>query len=381
MTALYSILHMFVDGVCAYAMFGKFVLQENGYFYLLVYNFCAFALQMPLGLFLDAVMARKKEVGRDAGAFAMAAAGAGTHPCSLGWKPDAGPFAMAAAGVLITLIGAFSHPIVLGLGNALFHVGGGLGAIREDMDFGWRGRGLGVFVAPGAFGLYAGTWLAKRHAGNAAALAAGGLVFCLCAAFAYVWGRLFKRRSAAEGREIAGLCRYGRSAVGQKRICLAACCVIVVILRSYVGLAVTFSWKNTAIGGLFAVLAVVFGKVAGGFAAARFGSLKTAALSLALAAACYLYSESCPVGLAALFFFNMTMPVTLYLLVRVCLPLGGFAFGLLAFALFLGYLPVYFGWQLGVGGAASGCAGSILSLLFLLYGMLKGGKGRDGFSD
>ena len=55
MTAIYSILHMFVDGVCALAMFGVFIPQENGYFYMLLYNFCAFALQMPLGIILDEI--------------------------------------------------------------------------------------------------------------------------------------------------------------------------------------------------------------------------------------------------------------------------------------------------------------------------------------
>lgn len=59
MTAIYSILHMFVDGVCALAMFGVFIPQENGYFYMLLYNFCAFALQMPLGIILDALASER----------------------------------------------------------------------------------------------------------------------------------------------------------------------------------------------------------------------------------------------------------------------------------------------------------------------------------
>ena len=48
MTVLYSVLHMLIDGVCAIAMLGWFCLGEEGYLNILLYNFCAFALQMPL---------------------------------------------------------------------------------------------------------------------------------------------------------------------------------------------------------------------------------------------------------------------------------------------------------------------------------------------
>ena len=52
-TTIYSILHMFVDGICAFAMFGRFVNNGSGDAYFLIYNFCAFALQMPFGAMLD----------------------------------------------------------------------------------------------------------------------------------------------------------------------------------------------------------------------------------------------------------------------------------------------------------------------------------------
>lgn len=348
MCFFYSVLHMFVDGVCAYAMFGTYVLQENGNFYLLLYNFCAFALQMPIGALFDIFAVKMKQAGWDI------------------------PFAAVAAGVLLTLAGAVTHPAVLGIGNALFHVGGGLGTIREDMLSGWHGRRLGVFVAPGALGLFAGTWMAKYRLGTGVIAMAGSVMFCLC-------GALFCVKKHVVLRPVKQFAyqRQKSSASGSGRFCLAVCCFIVVILRSYIGLAVAFPWKTTALYGGAAVLAVTAGKVAGGFFAARYGCPKTALLSLAFAAACYWYSPICAVGLMALFLFNMTMPMTLYLLVGAFHPMGGFAFGLLTFALFLGYLPVYFGWNLCIGGTAIGCAGSILSLLLLRFGMRKGG--RNGF--
>lgn len=350
MTAFYSVLHLFVDGVCAVAMFGKFAVQEKGGFYLLLYNFCAFALQMPLGAFLDTANVCKKGAAWDV------------------------PYAVAMAGVCLTLAGAVMHPAILGVGNALFHVGGGLGTIREDRDFGWRGRGLGIFVAPGAFGLYLGTLFAKSGTGISAG-AAAGMLACLCAGMAFARKHLHPAHFKRDQKNAAAFDG------GAGRLCLAFCCFAVVIVRCYVGLAVSFPWKNTPLAGLLAVLAVVGGKIAGGFLAARFGCFKTAVVSLALSAACYLVSGNCPAGLAALFLFNMTMPVTLCLLIRAYSQISGFAFGLLTFALFLGYLPVYFGWQPGIGGAVIGCAGSIASLLLLSFGIWGERRNGHGFSD
>lgn len=47
-------------------------------------------------------------------------------------------------------------------------------------------------------------------------------------------------------------------------------------------------------------------------------------------------------GILALLFFNMTMPLTLFLMWNEMREQPGLAFGVLTFALFLGFLPVYF---------------------------------------
>ena len=50
---LYSLAHFLVDFLCAYMIFRK--THESTLFYtgLLLYNFCAFAVQMPLGILAD----------------------------------------------------------------------------------------------------------------------------------------------------------------------------------------------------------------------------------------------------------------------------------------------------------------------------------------
>ncbi|MDE6169304.1 MAG: hypothetical protein K2G28_12705 [Acetatifactor sp.] len=351
MTVFYSILHFFVDGVCALAMFGRFLPGEKGRFYILIYNFCAFALQMPMGVLLDAWSER---CGR-------------RRECA---------FLTAAAGVLCTLAGAVLHPAVLGIGNALFHVGGGVGTIHEDGCRMWRGRGLGVFVAPGALGLYFGTLAGKSGvwrsglgiAGVCMALFGAGAAYC-----AYLQRRMVRSGGAGNGLESLP----DSDPTGTFRLWPVTVCLAVVILRSYMGMAVDFSWKSGVPAGALAVLALAAGKTAGGFAAARYGLRRSAVISLGAAAVCYLFPASMPLGLGALFLFNMTMPMTLYFLVCHMSHMPGFAFGILTFGLFLGFLPSYFGLLPGSGGLA-GCGGSLVSLILLAW--IFPGKKKDGAS-
>lgn len=319
-TALYSALHFLVDLTCAHAMFRTFLEGAEGYTYILLYNFCAFALQMPMGTVLDYFADRWKRL----------------------------PAVFAAAGVALTILGSFTHPIVLGLGNAAFHVGGGVGTIREDNAREWKGRALGVFVAPGALGLYIGTQLASK----------ADITFVLAAAMLVLTIPLFLLRPIEAS--VRPLKQPEKSPIP------LLCCLLVVILRSYVGMAVSFEWKQEPMLALAAVTAVVLGKAAGGIAAARFGTRSTVAVSLILAIGCYFLGDRAVFGILALFFFNMTMPITLYQLALRYPGLPGFSFGLLTFALFLGFLPVYAGFEASLAGTALGSLGSLLSLGLLL---------------
>ena len=93
---------------------------------------------------------------------------------------------------------------------------------------------------------------------------------------------------------------------------------------------------------------------------------KTVVFSLLMSALAYLFGNNIIAGLLALFFFNMTMPLTLYLLVRNMSDMPGLAFGILTFALFLGYLPVHWGYLWKEAPSPLGVIASLISL-FLLY--------------
>lgn len=325
-TVLLAAMHFLVDFICAWAMMGSFRQGSGGYENLLIYNFCAFALQMPLGTLLD--LLKKRINGKIHSRFALL------------W---------AVFGAGLTAAGALIHPAVLGLGNALFHVGGGMEVIEEDFARNLKGRDLGIFVAPGAIGLFLGAKFAfgLKVLGTVAVAASilALLLFC--------------------GKEKRPAAKYAAEEKPAGKIwILALCCFLVVILRSYVGMSVSFSWKSGTLFGLLAVLAVALGKVSGGILGARFGSARTAAVSLILAAICFGAGENAVFGLAALLLFNMSMPVTLYMLAKALPRLPGFSFGLLTFGLFLGFLPVYGGIDLHL----TGTIGSVISALLLIIG-------------
>ena len=331
LTILYSAMHFLVDFLCAWAMFGFFQAGKDAYLNILIYNFCAFALQMPFGTLMDLLKVKSSRQK---------------------WLP----LGCAALGAVLTVAGTLTHPAVLGVGNALFHVGGGLDVIREDFANKRRGRNLGIFVAPGAIGLYFGTQLGKGEISFLPLIAAG----CLLAGL--FWLLAMDKRKEGQGIAPEVIGKKGNISL------LVVCCFAVVILRSYTGFAASFPWKSGAMLGLVAVIATASGKAIGGFLSARFGAGKTMTVTLGLAAGCFLLGENPVFGVAALLLFNMSMPVTLYLLAEALPEMAGFSFGLLTFGLFIGFLPVYFGADLPVSSGVIGAIGSVVSAVLMVIG-------------
>lgn len=253
------------------------------------------------------------------------------------------PGAAAVAGICLLPSFGLAGAAVLGLGNGAFHVGGGVDVMRRCGD---RAAPLGVFVSPGAFGVYLGTLWGKGGLSPlpivGALLLAGG-VMLLCPS-----GDAAPPSPALPGRGV---------------VLPAALLVLVVVLRSYGGMAASFSWKSGA-WAVAAVSAVVLGKTLGGFLSDRMGLLRAAGWSLGLCALLFLAEGSAPCGVAALLLFNMTMPMTLFALSRRMPGCKGFSFGLLTFALFLGYLPSYLGAE-GIGSLGMAVV-AVLSAALLL---------------
>lgn len=325
--AVYGLAHFWMDLSCAFLLLRTLAGGPQWMLCLLLYNFCAFALQMPLGLLADR------------------------------WDRN-GP--AAAAGCLLTALACLSPlpvltAVIAGTGNALFHLGGGIDVLNAG---GERAAALGVFISPGALGLYIGTIWGR---GGAPWLGLAPLGLLLLAALI-----LWQCPKTAEGFR-SGNAPPDLTWPRGSGILLPL--FLVVVLRSYMGMNQTFPWKGQWT--LVLTLALVLGKTAGGFLMDSLGPRRAAGASLGLAAALYLASALPLPGTLAVFLFNMTMPVTLWAAARTMPGAKGFAFGLLTFALFLGYLPSYLGWPSLLAGPAAYACAALLSLALLWFGLGK----------
>lgn len=286
--AVFAFGHFLVDMACAMLMLG----QLPGAVWFLVYNFCAFALQMPIGILADLVNHCKR---------------------------------FCVAGIVLILAANLPLPlplrvILVGVGNACYHVGGGRSALLADRKF----SGLGIFVAPGAVGIFLGGLLAGNRIAAiccAAALTACGIALCI--------------DGKPEYPQFRGKARWGWLSL----------MVLVVLIRSCLGLCMDSPWKVGVFVGASAICAAL-GKALGGFAADRAGWKKAGVVSLLVSAVLYCIPGFGAAGCAAVLLFNMSMPVTLRRAAEDLPGMEGFAFGLLTFALFLGYLPAYYGLHL-----------------------------------
>ena len=312
MTAVYAVGHFCVDFACAFLLFRFARASEAWGTAMLLYNFCAFALQMPLGLMADALRRDRS-------------------------------FAVLGC-VLVCLSALLSrNPLLLsilaGVGNACYHVGGGVAVLNAYEK---RLGPLGLFVSPGAFGIFFGTMLGK-----------GSLpVLPVCGLLLITAGLLIALAKGQRPPEIDVMAR-------RAPVYAVACLFLVVVLRSYLGFLFAFPWKTGA-WAVIATCGVVLGKTLGGYASDRLGMGRTSLVSLAGAAALFLFAGNPVCGCLAIFLFNMTMPITLRAAADALEGMKGFSFGLLTFALFLGFLPTWLGWNalssgwfLALGAAAS----------------------------
>lgn len=308
----YTLLHCLVDFCCIYYMVQVVMPAcwasgiENWLLYGVLYNFVAFAGQLPVGIFGDWLQRNQY---------------------------------MVAASLLCLLsvyVGSvFGLPLLpavllLGIGNASFHVGGG----REAMAYREEAcQPVGIFVATGAFGVFGGKWISGQGLNwlsvMTVVLGIALLLQLILCSVTTVKNHLKQPMSFQPER-------------GSWSLLLAVCCILVVVLRSFAGTVFYFSWSSGWLA-LLMTVGIVLGKAVGGILADRFGIRLTVVCSLTCSALLFLGANTVPVmGLLAVFLFNMTMPITLSLLGMQFPAAKGTAFGALTFAIFVGLIPSYF---------------------------------------
>jgi FSR family fosmidomycin resistance protein-like MFS transporter len=214
--------------------------------------------------------------------------------------------------------------VLAGLGNAIFHLGAGSICLQLTPR---RATGPGIFVAPGALGLFIGTQLGQT--GN---FVAWPFVVIL-AGLGLALTRL--PLPAMLGAQPRPMQEWRWSVL-----------VLVLLLgciggRSLVGFSVVMPWKAVSVLAITLTVAVVLGKALGGVLADRWGWGRIAVGGLALATPLLAYGANSPVaGILGSFLVNLTMAVTLVATANLLPGRPAFAFGLTCLALELGALPV-----------------------------------------
>lgn len=342
--AILSIAHAAVDLACAALFFGFLVgkgpllwfdSSMNAWLCMVLYNAFAFLMQLPMGILAD-------KLDRNL------------------------PFAALGCGLIAIAFMLTARPwlaaIVAGTGNGAFHVGGGIEVLNGSER---RAGPLGVFVSPGAIGLYIGTFYAGLLAKYAFAVPLAMMFF---GALLLLYHRGYEKTLTKNAEFSVSLPEGG--------LLPLVSLFLVVVLRAFMGTSDAFSVTGAfsalpPFGArIIPVLCLAAGKAAGGFVSDAIGAKLTGIISLALCAAGLFFPASPYITLAALFLFNMTMPVTLYASARLLKGAKGAAFGLLTAALFLGYVPAFLGARLQLPAFVNGLL-AIASLVLLLVGLGK----------
>ncbi len=334
---LYATAHLLVDACCAVAAFRipsvAAVRPETFVALLLLYHVLAFGLQAVFGLAVDALRM---------------------------------PRAAAVVGCLLT-IAALAMPsmpvatiVIVGIGNAIFHVAGGAICLQLAPH---RATVGGMFVAPGSIGLLTGCVLGRLY--PATVMPVGLLTGAVCLAIA-MWP------VAPSGNRLSDPGPRPRESVSPGEI-VVGLILLSAAIRSLLGFVVTFPW-DTRPGTLIAlVVATSLGKALGGVAADRWGWRRVGVGVTLLALPMLMASSAVPeAAIPGLFLLNITMPITLIAVAERLPGHAGFAFGLVCLVLLLGMMPSLLG--VPVGGAWA-VVGVVISAACLYRGL---GRSRMG---
>lgn len=295
---IYGLNHSFVDLCCA-AMLFSFVGKVEITFLLqlaIIYNALAFGLQFLFGFAADKL---KKYDG------------------------------FAIVGCLFLIMGIFLYKsplasmIAMGIGNALFHIGGGIIALEAGNG---RAKLPGLFVAPGAVGLFIGSLLGTVKDFNTIWLSFLPLIGIALMLF------------ITPQKEVQKI--YKNKSKMPVYITIILLILISICIRSFVGLGYDFAAKNSMPMLCCFVLAIASGKASGGFLADKFGMYNVAVIGLLCSIPLLKYGFIPQLAILGMFFFNLTMPITMTAIANMMPNFKGFAFGLTTFALLIGYLPV-----------------------------------------
>lgn len=299
---IYSITHAIIDFTCAVYMCSivanSGLLSNAMIFAFITYNFFAFAFQVPLGMILD-----KLKIHKYIGIL-------GTCFIILCYLMNSQNFALMVS--------------VLGIGNALFHLEGGINVYKISNKKAYLN---GVFVAPGAIGIFLGTTFANDII----------IHVVLALLFISIILLFYIQRKTTESVEMP------KTHYSKKQIYLIVMLIgISIIVRSIGGSTIAYTWKSIFIWGLIYTIGVFLGKFLGGLIGDKVGFKKTAIMALALSIPLILLGKNCYIlGCIGILAFNIPMAITLTILANTLSHRIGLAIGLNTMFLFMGFILAF----------------------------------------
>ena len=229
--------------------------------------------------------------------------------------------------LIITITGSLIYKIpylslvLLGLGNSLFHTAGGkitIDALPNKLSL------LGIFVSLGVIGLTIGTLYYQIDF----ILTIFITVTLLCGILLYLINR--------DNKEIEKT-NIEVFTPNFKNVGVILIILLLVMFRGIIGKYTVFSWTNTNEMILYLAIAIALGKALGGIVADLIGIRWTITVSGIISVLfLVLGRDNLILGSLGIFFFNMAMPITLYLLYKQMGEYRANAFGLAAMIIFPG---------------------------------------------
>jgi FSR family fosmidomycin resistance protein-like MFS transporter len=216
--------------------------------------------------------------------------------------------------------------VIIGLGNALFHVGAGTIGLNLTPK---KATAPGILVAPGAIGLFLGTIIAKFYGFS--------LLIPTIISFILITLMIYTKIPKINYRK-------SKSKIKFEFYMLILLLLLTIFIRSFIGSSLAFSWKSELILLIILTISIFLGKSLGGIIADKYGFAKSGVLSLIFSAILLSIGQNIPaIAIIGMFLFNITMPITLVAISNLMPGKPGFSFGLTCMALLLGTLPFLIG--------------------------------------
>jgi len=243
---------------------------------------------------------------------------------------------IAAIGCMLLIIGLLfiKYPwaalSIMGIGNACFHVGGGIDSLKYSNG---KMARSGIFVSSGALGVSLGG-LAGKSTMIPLYLPVVLLILCLIAISIFSSPDSDKQYKAPDFKISNPIHSFGM---------IIALCFFSIVIRSYAGSIIPMDWKTTMFLSVLPSIGACVGKASGGILADRLGARNVGVFSLLASVPCLVFGHGLPwICFIGILLFNMSMSITLCTIASLLPSNPGLAFGITTLALLCGSVPMFF---------------------------------------